>query len=407
MAAVNRRMKVGVWLPEHYVPESGGAFSYQSRIIWSINNGLFDSDDFDIVFIGTKKQKISFTWKKQFLTVPYSTIRLKVRFLRVKDILSGYRNTAMFRWGQLVESFLIKQSVSLLYYPSPSEGVGSMPFVTTCWDIGHRSTYPFPEIGGGQEFVLRDNFYTNKIIKAMFIIAESETGKQELVNYASYATHKVRVAPMFPGDVVEIVQSPSGIKEQLESAGITPPFFMYPAQFWAHKNHANLLRAFKMFIKQHKGYQLVLCGSDKGNLTFVLKLIEELGLQECVLVLGFISNQKLNALYRSATALIMPTFLGPTNMPLLEAMYLGCPIICSDLLGHREILGEAGLYVDPLQVSSIYDAMSYAADDGINRKLREILREVQANTKFNFANSILEIQKTLCDATIIISTWRD
>lgn len=94
-------------------------------------------------------------------------------------------------------------------------------------------------------------------------------------------------------------------------------------------------------------------------------------------------------------------------MPLLEAMYLGCPIICSDLLGHREILGEAGLYVDPLQVSSIYDAMSYAADDGINRKLREILREVQANTKFNFANSILEIQKTLCDATIIISTWRD
>ena len=49
----------------------------------------------------------------------------------------------------------------------------------------------------------------------------------------------------------------------------------------------------------------------------------------------------------------MPTLLGPTNMPLLEAACLDCPVICSDLEGHREMLGDYALYFNPYSPEDI------------------------------------------------------
>lgn len=63
------------------------------------------------------------------------------------------------------------------------------------------------------------------------------------------------------------------------------------------------------------------------------------------------------ALYKSAAALIMASHFGPTNMPPIEAMELGCPVICSDLGGHREILDNGALYFNSYDYFSIYNAM--------------------------------------------------
>ena len=55
--------------------------------------------------------------------------------------------------------------------------------------------------------------------------------------------------------------------------------------------------------------------------------------------------------------MVMPTFFGPTNVPPLEAMTYGCPVITSDIYGIPDQLGDAALYVDPNSVEDIADKM--------------------------------------------------
>jgi glycosyltransferase involved in cell wall biosynthesis len=54
----------------------------------------------------------------------------------------------------------------------------------------------------------------------------------------------------------------------------------------------------------------------------------------------------------------MPSYLGPTNLPLLEAEAIGCPVICNDFKGHREML-ERGttIFVKPGDDADLCDAM--------------------------------------------------
>jgi glycosyltransferase involved in cell wall biosynthesis len=115
--------------------------------------------------------------------------------------------------------------------------------------------------------------------------------------------------------------------------GLEPGYLFYPAQFWAHKNHVNLLLALKQLSDQGKVIQLVLTGSDYGNLLHIEKTISELGLQNQVRTLGFVSNEELVAFYQNALALTYVSFFGPENLPPLEAFALGCPVIAARVDG--------------------------------------------------------------------------
>ncbi|MEZ4879119.1 MAG: glycosyltransferase [Chitinophagales bacterium] len=85
-------------------------------------------------------------------------------------------------------------------------------------------------------------------------------------------------------------------------------FIHYPAQFWSHKNHYNLLLAFKVIIK-YPNLKLILTGSNKGNKAYIINLINHLDLSQKVIDLGFISREELKWLYLNSFGLVMPTFL--------------------------------------------------------------------------------------------------
>jgi glycosyltransferase involved in cell wall biosynthesis len=155
-------------------------------------------------------------------------------------------------------------------------------------------------------------------------------------------------------DVSSVMQSDILKKWNLENG----QFYFYPAQFWAHKNHYALVQAFAIVSQKNPSAKLVLSGSDKGNKKYIEELVSKLNLSEKVLFVGFISDEEVFALYKNAIALVMPTLLGPTNMPLLEAHALGCPVLCSNLQGHQKQMGDKAIYFDPLNPSDIADKMS-------------------------------------------------
>ena len=87
--------------------------------------------------------------------------------------------------------------------------------------------------------------------------------------------------------------------------------------------------------------------------------------------LGLVPDEDIPALYEAALALVMPAYSGPTNLPPLEAVTLGCPVIYSDLPEFREQMGDAALYCDLADVSSLADHLSALVQD---TALRDRLR---------------------------------
>ena len=91
--------------------------------------------------------------------------------------------------------------------------------------------------------------------------------------------------------------------------------------------------------------------------------MQALGLTERVHFLELVPDEDIPALYEGALALVMPAYNGPTNLPPLEAVTLGCPVICSDLPGCREQMGDAALYCNLTDVSSLADQLAALIQD--------------------------------------------
>jgi len=146
-------------------------------------------------------------------------------------------------------------------------------------------------------------------------------------------------------------------------AGIERPFFVYPAITHPHKNHVTLLRAFARVAAVHPEVSLVLMGGRGAREEAVLAEIRRLGLDGRVHRVGRIPRPELDAFLGRAVALTFPSRHEGYGLPVAEAMALGCPVIASRTTALPEVVGDAGLLVDPEDIDGWIAAMLRVLDD--------------------------------------------
>ena len=237
------------------------------------------------------------------------------------------------------------------------------------------------------------------------VFCESEASKRELLNFTNLGAHKLKIVPLFSGNVSSLSLDNQEIEKiLLEYKLVKRSFFFYPAQFWAHKNHYGLLNAFSLFLKENPDFKLVLCGSDKGNKNYVKSITRDLKIEDSVIFAGFVSNNVLFTFYKSSFALIMASHFGPTNIPPIEAMEIGVPVICSDLDGHKEILGDAGVYFNSYEISSIFKSMNKLKNN--RDEFKKLVVNRSKFSLFSVENSVNEIAKNLLHIISIRKNWK-
>jgi glycosyltransferase involved in cell wall biosynthesis len=142
------------------------------------------------------------------------------------------------------------------------------------------------------------------------------------------------------------------------------PFLLYPANGWAHKNHARLFEAFALVHRERPELRLVLTGAGHG------KLSPPDGAESR----GHVSLDELVGLYRSAAALVYPSLYEGFGIPCVEAMACGCPVAASNVASLPEVCGDAAVYFDPLSVESIAqgirDVLDHPPAGGIEQAAR-------------------------------------
>jgi alpha-1,3-rhamnosyl/mannosyltransferase len=132
------------------------------------------------------------------------------------------------------------------------------------------------------------------------------------------------------------------------TSDITGPYILSVGERRLHKNLETLIAAFDAVRGElPDGCKLVLVGKPYRDYRGAEDTIARLGLGDRVIILGFVPDATLAALYDGATAYAFPSFYEGFGLPLLEAMARGVPIVCSRATCLPEILGDAGLLVDP------------------------------------------------------------
>lgn len=397
-----RKLRIGVWINANYKPEAGGGFGYYSQIINAVHDYQFSNAE--IIYIS---RKFSENWDKKDKSYEIKTLEFKNlsrSFLQkfVQKIVKSFgfelqikENSKQKKINDQQLKAELAKVVDLIYYPIPGCSVPNFPYIYTLWDVGHLSMYAFPEVAMNDVFESRKHHHEIFPQKALLVFCESEAGKIEAVNYLNLNEDKIKVVPIFPSEIVNEnigLLKPSALSED--------SFFIhYPAQFWSHKNHYNLLLAFQIVVPEFPNLKLILSGSDKGNKNYILGLIDELGLSNSVIDLGFVKIGELKWFYRHSQGLIMPTFLGPTNMPLLEAAELGCAVACSNLNGHQEQLGDYAYYFDPKNSEEIAQTIIKMIVDNQNNKQRVYI------SNFNIKNALHKIDLAFSEAKNIRFCW--
>ncbi len=121
------------------------------------------------------------------------------------------------------------------------------------------------------------------------------------------------------------------------------PFFLYPAIPYAHKGHLDLLHAFARVLAAHPETLLVLSGGPGPLDEEIHGAMGRLGVTASVRRVGRIPWGDLDALYRTAAALVFPSRYEGFGMPALESMARGCPVLAAHVGGLPEVVGDGGV----------------------------------------------------------------
>ena len=261
---------------------------------------------------------------------------------------------------------------------APRAGV---PYVVVIHDLQHKLQPDLPEFEDKVEWQRREDRVAGSVSHAMLVLVDSETGREDVVTCyrdTGVRNEDVWPLPFVPAHYVDADVSDEMRRQVRETYGLPESFVFYPAQFWPHKNHVRIVEALGILAQQGLRIPIVLVGSNSGTalraetFAMMMTVARERGVEDLVRYLGYVPDSDMSALYSMATALIMPTFFGPTNIPVVEAWGLGCPVLTSNIRGIREQAGDAAVLVDPSSADSIATGIrSITSDDLLRQRLIE------------------------------------
>jgi glycosyltransferase involved in cell wall biosynthesis len=349
-------VRIGIFLSSRN-PKEGGGYTITYDIFKSLFKNIKDKDKKQYIFIiindfdNSLKKIIK---KNNFEYVEYNLNKFIIKiknffFSKFPILLKIYRKFNLDKFQRL-ESELKIDIVWFIsaeyFYPIFKK------YISTVWDLQHKTHPQFPEVGGVFIRYYRDTVISSFLKNSYKIITGTNYLKEKIFEFYNIKKSKVVLIPH---------PTPTIYLQNVKLCKTKKKYFFYPANFWPHKNHLNLIIGFDEFnFKNNYEYKLILVGSIKNKKYFhkILKLKSSLNSNQNIKILNFVSIKKMINLYDNCLALIYASYCGPENLPPLEAFARNKPVICSEYEGSREQLGKTPIFFNPSNPVAIANAIN-------------------------------------------------
>lgn len=237
-----------------------------------------------------------------------------------------------------------------------------VPRIVTIFDL---SFLHFPEMFNKKDLWQLTNWTKFSAENANHIITISNFSKQDIV--AQYGIKKEKITIAYPGFNKEIFHKTNG---KLDN------YIIYIGTIQPRKN---LVRLMEAFARIEGNLQLVIIGKTTGEgrqgwkYQEILETPKKLGIEKRVKFLGFVPTEQLPELLSGALAFVLPSLWEGFGIPVLEAMATGTPVIVSNVSSLPEVVGSAGILIDPY------------SDDQIEQAIRTIITDQKLRLKYSQA----------------------
>lgn len=262
-----------------------------------------------------------------------------------------------------------------------------LPQVVTVHDLQHHH---FPQWFTPARRVARTCMFAATFLRARQVIAISKFTRDDLISRYRLRPSSVNVVYEGVDPTESIIPLDEGRRAVL---GLESRFFLYPAMTTPHKNHRILIEAWALLIRTGWAPQLVFTGKKTEYLDEILRYAKLHGVENRVRHVGYLERDSLLGVMARADALLFPSLFEGFGLPVLEAMQIGVPVICSTAASLPEVAGNAGIHVDPRDPSAWKDAIVNVCDDSVRRGL--VVRGYENAARFSWSRCAEETMMVL------------
>lgn len=181
------------------------------------------------------------------------------------------------------------------------------------------------------------------------IIAVSNATKNDLVNTLHIQPEKIVVIPEGVDSIYKRISSKAELHRIAIKYKLPQKYILHVGTNYEYKNIQGLLRMFTYLNTKDRNLYLVKTGQAWTN--DQLLMIHNMRLGQYIIHCGFVPKNDLPALYSQAQMLLQPSHTEGFGFTVLEAMACGCPVVVSNIPALRELVGEAGVYIEKEEFS--------------------------------------------------------
>lgn len=265
------------------------------------------------------------------------------------------------------------------------------PYVVMIHDIIHEYR---PEFYPKYLCYMMRMLYPMSAKRASRILTVSESSKRDIVKYFKVPEEKVVVTYNAAPEDFRPVTDQDKIRQTLLRYGVTSEYILYVGRLEPRKNISRLISAFHELKKKTKiNQKLVIVGMKYFQSETIFETVNELNLEDEVIFTGRVEDADLPDFYSGAKLFVYPTIAEGFGIPPLEAMACGTPVITSNTSSLPEVVGDAGILVNPYNTKDLANAIYKVLSDKTLRGSMKVkgLERVKRFSWENTARRTLEV----------------
>lgn len=300
---------------------------------------------------------------------------------------------------------LTSNNIDIFHVPQNGIGMSESVDCKKIATIHDLIPYIMPETVG-RGYLLKFLKEVPKVIEQCdALITVSEWSKKDILKFFPIDKEKIFVTPLAADDKYKPLDKEKCKSLLYKEYNLNNPFILYIGGFSPRKNVKLLITAFsKVYKELNKDYNLIIVGAAKDQGQYLNEFSSNLELASKIRFTGFVPEEHLPILYNACDAFVYPSLYEGFGLPPLEAMNCGTPVISSNLTSIPEVVGDAGILIDPYNEAELINSLKRLLND---EKLQTEYSEKGLKRAENFswlktAEKTLEVYKKVYELKLSV-----